>query len=224
MKARFTIMIFLLGVLLNTTFGQTENSMNIYFPTLGNCYLCKLRIEEAVNNLQGIESVTWDYVTKVTDVTFNDEIMDAFQIMHSIADVGHDTEWFAATDSAYNTLVGTCCEYERTMDYTIVEVGYLSLMGIWVYPLTGISDFETIKCNVFPTVSHGLFTIEMAENLINTQHDLVVFSMSGQKVFTLALSANSRNSIDVSFLEKGNYIIVLSGDKKVIAQEKIIIN
>ncbi len=224
MKIRFTTFVFLVSVIVGSAFAQNENSMNIYFPTLGNCYLCKLRIEEAVNNLQGIESVTWDNTTSVTDVTYDDEVMDAFIIMHAIAAVGHDTEWFPAPDSAYNTLVGTCCEYERTMDYTNIEVGYLSLMGIWVYPLTGISDFETAGYHVFPTMSHGLFTVELGDNLNNSRTRITMFSMNGQKVFASAIHAANRNSIDVFFLEKGNYIMVLSDENRVIAQKKVIIN
>ena len=109
--------------------------MTIYFPVLGNCYLCQLRIEEAVNNLDGIESVNWSYDTKITTVTYDDGVTDAYEMMHAISAVGHDTEWYPAPDSAYYTLVGTCCEYERTNDYTNVQIGYLSLMDLWVFRL-----------------------------------------------------------------------------------------
>jgi len=224
MKARITTIILLLGIVMTSSFGQNKNSMNIYFPTLGNCYLCKLRIEAAVNELQGIENVVWDDVTSVTDVTYDDEVMDAFQIMHAIAAVGHDTEWYPAPDSAYNTLIGTCCEYVRTYDYTNVEEGYLSMMGIWVNPLTVISTFETVSCKIFPTISNGLFSIEIANNLKNTRNNLAMFSMTGQKVFASAIKSDHRNSIDVAFLEKGSYILILSGDNRVIAQQKVIIN
>jgi len=224
MKTRISTIIFLLSLLTASLVAQDKSSMNIYFPTLGNCVLCKIRIEAAVNRLPGIENVYWDNVTESTDVTYDDNVTDAFEIMHAIAAVGHDTEWFPAPDSAYNTLVGTCCEYQRTIDYTNVQIGYLVLMGIWVYPLTDVAAIESSQFDVYPTVSHGIFNISLDNNFTNSKPEVSLFSMHGSKVYSSSINPLSQSNIDVSFLGRGHYVVVLSTEKRIIAQRQVIIN
>ena len=114
--------------------AQSPETEEIEFPALGNCYLCKVRIEAKLNLLDGVTSSNWDYNTKVTTVEYDESVTDPFEIMQAVADTGHDTEWYPAPEEMYALLIGTCCEYERTINYSTVQIGYLSLMGIWVFP------------------------------------------------------------------------------------------
>ncbi|HSG67382.1 MAG TPA: T9SS type A sorting domain-containing protein [Bacteroidales bacterium] len=223
MKAKFTLTLFsLLIIAVLFPKGAQADPMTVTFPTLGNCYLCQLRIEAAVNDLAGIDTVSWNYETKITTVTYNDQVTDPFIIMDAIARVGHDTEWFPAPDSAYNALIGTCCEYERTMDYTNVQVGYLSLMDLWVFHV-GISDLRTsAEISVYPSAGTGMFHIDISGANPGMIYELSVFSMSGSLVHNAKVSSVSDNSLDLSRLVRGQYIVILQGNGNLIARTKLI--
>jgi len=220
-KLYSTFSFFVLFILL-TQLNVRAEQMTIYFPVLGNCYLCKLRIEEAVNRLDGIDSVDWSYDTKITTVTYDDGVVDAYIMMHAIADVGHDTEWFPAPDSSYNTLIGTCCEYERTNDYTNVEIGYLSLMDLWVFPVGIEEQFEIHDLKVYPTAGTGIFNFDLGVNTSLSAPEIEVFSMSGLKVYSQRIPENSKGSVDLHFLANGQYIIILRDDNNFMARSKLI--
>jgi copper chaperone CopZ len=223
MKAKFSLSI--LFLVLISTFSQNvikAEQQTIYFPVLGNCYLCQLRIEEAVNKLDGIVSVYWNYDTKITTVTYNDEVTDAHMMMHVISAVGHDTEWFPAPDSAYNALVGTCCEYERTNDYTNVQVGYLSLMDLWVFPVGIDEEIELVDMKIYPTAGTGVFHIEMKNRPSLVSPEINVYSMNGIKVHTQAFPGSQSEKVNLQFLSQGHYIIILTDVNKIIARSKLI--
>lgn len=196
--------------------------MNVYFPTLGNCYLCKLRIEAAVNELQGIHDVVWDYETKITTVTYDDNTTDPFIIMDAIARVGHDTEWYPAPDSAYNALIGTCCEYERTMDYTNVQIGYLSMMDLWVFHV-GLDEMKVdAGISVYPSVGSGTFNFQFSGLDDYRVYELSVFSMGGAMVFHREVNGATSWSIDLGMLQSGQYIAVVSDRGAALARTKLI--
>jgi len=204
-----------------TLIAQNKGSMEITFPVLGNCTVCQDRIESAVNRLIGIQSVSWDPATKVAVVKYLDTVMDAFQIMQAIAFVGHDTEWYPANDSAYNSLIGTCCEYERTNDYTNVQIGYLSLMGIWVSPLTGINSFTKVQTNVFPTAGHGIFHLRsgLASDL---PLEAKVFSFNGQLLYSQKVQSGTDQIINIENLTNGQYLLVVSNKEAIVSESKLI--
>lgn len=210
----------LFGLLFRNSMRAEE--MTITFPVLGNCYLCKIRIEAAVNELPGIDTVNWNYVSKVTTVTFNDEEVDAYMMMHAIAHVGHDTEWFPASDSAYQTLVGTCCEYERTNDYTNVQVGYLSLMDLWVFPVGIDEPSENAKLRVYPTAGTGIFHFELSSKISPSGGKISLYSMNGARVYEENLSGKTEGRIALEFLGEGQYILVITDNKRILARSKLI--
>jgi copper chaperone CopZ len=113
-----------------TTSAQTHNpAMNMKmvntktetFKVLGNCEMCKARIEKAVKE-EGATKADWNQETKLLKVTFipSKTSIDAFT--KKLAAVGHDTEKLKAEDNVYDSLPA-CCKYERTsikvdVDYT----------------------------------------------------------------------------------------------------------
>lgn len=219
---QITTILLLMGLLLSSaTEAQPEGSMEIYFPTTGNCYLCKVRIEEAVNTLTGIESVLWDAVTDVTYVTYDDTQTDAFEIMQTISSVGHETEWYPADDSAYKALENTCCYYEKVIDYSNVQPGYLSMMGIWVSPLTGIDNQAAMNFRLNMISGSGLFTINWGEILPAANLTASVYNINGQQLHLENMTSSGQIFLDLRHLRKGIYILLITGGDQVFYKTKI---
>lgn len=82
------------------------------FKVFGNCGMCKNRIENALKDISGIQSASWDTDTKMLDVQYTPELITLEKIHHLVAAVGHDTDKVRAKDEVYNNLHG-CCQYER---------------------------------------------------------------------------------------------------------------
>jgi copper chaperone CopZ len=79
---------------------------------LGNCGMCKTRIENAVNELEGIFFSYWNAETQKLHVRYDSAKISIDDIELELASIGHDTERFKAADEVYNNLHG-CCKYDR---------------------------------------------------------------------------------------------------------------
>jgi copper chaperone CopZ len=81
----------------------------------GECGMCKHRIEKAALTVDGIKSAIWDVDTKMLLVTYDSFKKTAIDsVQKKIASVGHDTEKYSATNTAYNSLPD-CCHYARKL-------------------------------------------------------------------------------------------------------------
>jgi copper chaperone CopZ len=100
------------------TFAQTHDHSQIAttkteaFKVWGNCDMCKARIEKAAN-IEGLIKAEWNLDTKVLSLVYNPSMAKSDDILKKIAEAGHDTEKFKASDQVYKSLPG-CCRYERT--------------------------------------------------------------------------------------------------------------
>lgn len=224
MKSFSTITLIAALLLSLATHGQEKQSVEIFFPTTGNCYFCKIRIEESVNKLYGVEAVLWDAGTDITTVTYNDAQVDAHTIMQTISNVGHETEWYPANDSAYASLEGTCCFYTKVIDYSNVQVGYLGLMGIWVSPLTAINDAIETGIQILPASGDGLYRVTGNPASPNMKMRYEVFTVNGQQVHTGQIAADGAEEINLRHLNSGCYIITLSNNNKIINSTKVFKN
>ena len=223
MKARtFLPMLMIVWIALSQTVISGE-PFTINFTTLGNCYICKIRIETKVNQLSGVISSEWDYITKVTTVTYDTEVTDAFQVMQTIADTGHDTEWYEAPDSMYALLIGSCCEYERTINYTNVQIGYLSLMGIWVYPLGTAENLNKPSFYLFPTVGDGLIHLQKGGDSPSGQVTVEVFSMAGKLVWTGLRNPDYGETINLTTIPGGQYIVTIHSGNSIVSRHRIVL-
>ena len=92
--------------------GQNQKNKKSNFEVIGNCEICKKRIEKAALSLKGVKMATWDIPSNILSVTYNSNKILLDQIQSSIANVGHDTPLFKAPDDVYNELP-ICCIYER---------------------------------------------------------------------------------------------------------------
>lgn len=76
----------------------------------GVCLMCKYRIEKAAIKTKGVKAANWNLATHVLDIVYDENKTDLTSIKRNIADVGHDTDEFIATDEAYES-VDDCCRY-----------------------------------------------------------------------------------------------------------------
>ncbi len=116
---RFNLLTSLLVMLFSVIFS-TQNVMaqrltktqKANFTVLGNCSMCKERIETAVLDISGVKYVSWNAETKELNTIYNRRRVDLSEIHKAIAHVGHDTPLYKAQDSTYQSLP-LCCLYER---------------------------------------------------------------------------------------------------------------
>ena len=92
--------------------AQNEKNKKSNFEVIGNCEICKKRIEKAALSLKGVKMASWDIPSNILSVIYNSNKMSPDQIQSAVADVGHDTPLFKAPDNVYNELP-MCCIYER---------------------------------------------------------------------------------------------------------------
>jgi len=217
--SNITLTIFLLFAI-SFNVAADENIVTHRFVTTGNCYLCLLTIEEAGNSVDGVSDCSWDSGKLETSVTYDMSITNIYEIMHAIADSGYDTEWFHSDAAAYQELVGTCCEYIHVIDYTIAQVGYLSLMEIWIYPLD-VSEVSLIgEANIFPNPTSGLCQINDEYAKITTT--IEVYNILGERI--LNIDGLKNKYIDLSSLQVGQYIYVVRENNTIVSQSKLIKN
>ncbi|MGN5954806.1 TonB-dependent receptor domain-containing protein [Sphingobacterium lactis] len=108
-----SIIIGTLVLLSNFTFAQST-TIKEEFEVAGNCGMCKKRIEKAGKDA-GASSINWDATTHIVKVTFDSKKTSLEKIKKSMADAGHDTREFRATQEAYDKL-HECCLYPRWDD------------------------------------------------------------------------------------------------------------
>ncbi len=90
------------------------------FKVLGNCSLCKSRIEKAALSVDGVFSANWDEKTNMVEIDMDKSKTDILKIQMSIANAGHDTEMYKTNNETYNSLLG-CCKYNRVNVQTDVN-------------------------------------------------------------------------------------------------------
>jgi copper chaperone CopZ len=81
------------------------------FKVLGNCGMCKARIEKAAK-IEGVDKADWNEESKVLKVEYNPSEVKSDDILKKVAETGHDNEKFKASDETYKKLPG-CCKYDR---------------------------------------------------------------------------------------------------------------
>ena len=116
MKTVKLIPVLLIAVLAVAGCNSQNQNKNVASKTeevkvLGECGMCKTRIEDAMK-VDGISEAVWNQETKLLKVTYNPALITIDDIQKKAAAVGHDTEKYRADDAVYNNLPG-CCHYER---------------------------------------------------------------------------------------------------------------
>jgi hypothetical protein len=81
---------------------------------------------------------------------------------------------------------------------------------------------NTTEVKVFPNPSSGSVTIRIENNAMVKSDEVEVFNMDGKMMYSGPIAA-SEIKIDCSAYAKGNYIIRIMKNRKVIAQEKLVL-
>ena len=98
---------FFLVVMSCVTWGQ--GSMKCEFTAKGCCPMCEDRIVAALD-VPGVRAVEWDQFEEKAVVAYKPKKISEERIQQLVADAGHDTDLYTATDEAYNGLEA-CCLY-----------------------------------------------------------------------------------------------------------------
>ena len=88
---------------------QGQGSVKIEFTAKGCCPMCADRIVAALD-VPGVRAAEWNQFEEKTMVVYKPKKISEEQIQQLVADAGHDTDLFTATDEAYNGLEA-CCLY-----------------------------------------------------------------------------------------------------------------
>ena len=88
---------------------QAQGSVKLEFTAKGCCPMCEDRIVAALD-VPGVRAVEWDQFKEKAMVVYKPKKISEEQIQQLVADAGHDTDLFTATDEAYNGLEA-CCLY-----------------------------------------------------------------------------------------------------------------
>ena len=91
---------------------KVENPGEATFTVLGNCGMCKDRIERAAYTVRGVRSASWDQEKQTLEVRFRPERTSQEQIERAVAKAGHDTQNFLTHDDIHANL-HHCCIYKR---------------------------------------------------------------------------------------------------------------
>lgn len=91
--------------------SPSENEKNS-IEVLGNCDMCKKRIEKAAFSVKGVKYASWDNSSGQLRLIYNGLKTDIGTIEKQIAAAGHDTEHHNASKDIYDQLPA-CCQYVR---------------------------------------------------------------------------------------------------------------
>jgi hypothetical protein len=86
------------------------SQVKVEFPVDGVCGMCKSRIEKAASEFEFVKSAEWNKELKILKLVVSSENDDIDAVQKRIAEVGHDTQKYKATDQAYEDL-HMCCKY-----------------------------------------------------------------------------------------------------------------
>lgn len=93
-------------------YAEVDTDKSAEFPVFGLCNMCKSRIENTARKTAGVGDAKWDKKSKILKIKYNSQEVSIEDIKKALADRGHDTEEFKATDEAYDNLPA-CCLYDR---------------------------------------------------------------------------------------------------------------
>ena len=96
------------------SYAQDKPSKNekASLEVLGNCGMCKDRIEKATISVKGVKYASWDIPSSQLRLVYNGLKTNLDAIEKQIAASGHDTENNQATVEIYDQLPA-CCQYVR---------------------------------------------------------------------------------------------------------------
>ncbi|MEH0153953.1 heavy-metal-associated domain-containing protein [Limibacter armeniacum] len=106
----FALILFVaIATISNNAQAQDKKKVTTEFKVLGNCEMCKERIETALD-VPGVSFAYWDKETKMLKVTYRTNKVTEEELHALVAKVGHETETNKPTKESYQKLPH-CCRY-----------------------------------------------------------------------------------------------------------------
>ena len=99
----------LLLALIWTGHVGAQKAMELVFSAKGCCPMCEDRIVGALD-VPGVRAAEWDQFEEKATVVYKPKKISPERIKQLVAEAGHDTEHFTASDAAYAELPA-CCLY-----------------------------------------------------------------------------------------------------------------
>ena len=109
---RVPIFCFLAFSLFSYAQDKPSNNEKASLEVLGNCGMCKDRIEKAAITVKGVKYASWDIPSSQVRLVYNGLKTNLDAIEKQIAASGHDTEHHQAIVEIYDQLPA-CCQYVR---------------------------------------------------------------------------------------------------------------
>jgi copper chaperone CopZ len=91
--------------------AQNKSVDTASFTVNGLCGMCEERIENAAY-IKGVKKVDWDKEKQMLTIIYKPKKVTVEEVAQSVADAGHDNDYFKASDKAYG-LVHNCCRYRE---------------------------------------------------------------------------------------------------------------
>lgn len=91
--------------------AQNKSIDTASFTVNGICGMCEDRIENAAY-IKGVKQVEWNKMEQKLTIIYKPKKVTIEEVAKSIADAGHDNQYFKASDKAYG-LVNNCCKYRE---------------------------------------------------------------------------------------------------------------
>jgi copper chaperone CopZ len=114
----FSIVLFIsiISFVNNSAEAMNKKTTETEIKVLGNCGMCKERIENAAYSVRGVRKADWDEQTKMLTLVYRNDRAEQETIERAIAKAGHDTENII-TDEETHANLHHCCIYPRNAEW-----------------------------------------------------------------------------------------------------------
>ena len=113
----FSFVLLFFGVfLMENSYAQRSNNVEAEIQVLGNCGMCKDRIERAAYSVRGVRNASWNQEAQTLKLTYRSNRTDQETIERAIAKAGHDSENIITSKEIHANL-HHCCIYERNQNW-----------------------------------------------------------------------------------------------------------
>lgn len=103
------ILILIISVfLVQSAFANAPKTEKICIKTSGTCDMCKVKIESALQKLDGVKSAYFNLANSTVKVNFDPSTINAAKLRECITMTGYDADELKANQQAYDALPGCC--------------------------------------------------------------------------------------------------------------------
>lgn len=92
-------------------FAQNKSLDTASFEVTGICGMCQERIENAAY-IKGVKKVSWNKEKQELTVIYKPKKVTVKEVAQSVANAGHDNEYFKAPEDSYHK-IHNCCKYRE---------------------------------------------------------------------------------------------------------------